>query len=382
MTDRRGTGPRWGSALVATAANELRRFGRDRVAVLGALVVPLAVAATISTALGSDLSEYSTSVAVVDLDGGPAAEAFVAEALGDEVIADVIDRREVSTAAEAELLTSRGDVDAAIVIHDGFSAAVAAGRPAKTEILRGDDPISGDLLALVVEGFETRAVAAVVAAEHDASTGIWPLETELRLLGGDGITAASHYGPALGVFFVLMTLGFAASRSVADRESGIIDRLRTTSVAPSAVLLGRAAAGMAVSAVSLTVLAASMQLLFDAPWGPTLGVVVTSAVTLVTMAALATFVATVCRTQAQARAMTVSVGFVLLLTSGAISPPGTAARPAVAEWVPITHALDAYTALATGADASAVVPSLAVLGAFGLVFLAAASVSGRRWWTS
>ncbi|MEP7369699.1 MAG: hypothetical protein ABI662_08595 [Dermatophilaceae bacterium] len=62
-------------AVVAIARKDLRQRLRDRSAIVLGFIAPVAVAALISVAFGS-AGSFHTTVAVVDLDGGPVAAAF------------------------------------------------------------------------------------------------------------------------------------------------------------------------------------------------------------------------------------------------------------------------------------------------------------------
>ena len=82
VTDGRAGARHWLGTAAAVARVDVRRWSRQRMAVLAALVLPLVTAALVSAALGGELGVTST-VAVADLDGGPAGRAFRTEALGD-----------------------------------------------------------------------------------------------------------------------------------------------------------------------------------------------------------------------------------------------------------------------------------------------------------
>ena len=115
MTDGRAGARRWLGTAGAVARVDLRRWSRQRMAVLAALVLPLATAALVSAALGGELGVTST-VAVADLDGGPAGRAFRTEALGDPRVAEALRVRRVDSVAEVRDLVDRDEVDAGIVI--------------------------------------------------------------------------------------------------------------------------------------------------------------------------------------------------------------------------------------------------------------------------
>jgi ABC-2 type transport system permease protein len=382
VTDGRGAGPRWSGVAWAAAGTELRRWRRQRLAVAAALVVPIAMAALVSLALGTDVGALSATLAVADEDRGPAATAFRREVLGSPAVRDAVAVEEVDGEAAARRLVDDEDVDAAIVVPAGITERLASEGRSGIEVVRGDaEPIAGDLAALLVDQFDIRARAQVLAAERAGADPPepWRLQVAVTTPGGDRLDAATYYGPAVGLFFVLVTMGLAASQLVADRQRGVVERLAAAPAPRSAVVVGRAAAAVTVGALSLGTLAAAMQLLFGRSWGPPIPVIAVTAATLVGMGGVTAVLATVARAPDQAQALAVGVAFVLALASGSFTPPGGADRPAVAAWVPTTHALDAYALLTTErAGLAAVGPAIAALVAFGAAGVLVTSVLARR----
>jgi len=110
--------------VLVIAAKDLRQRLRDRSALLLAVVAPLLLATIISLAIGGSFTRFRATFAVADEDNGPVAAAFVDGVLRGPAVAKVVHLRTTTSAEEARRL-ARNDVDAAIVIPAGFSAAVA-----------------------------------------------------------------------------------------------------------------------------------------------------------------------------------------------------------------------------------------------------------------
>lgn len=383
MTDGRGAGVGWLGVAWAAAGTELRRWRRQRVAVAAALVVPLAMAALISAALGTDIGGFSATLVVVDHDRGPAAAAFRDEALGARAVRDVVAVEEVASERAARRLVDDEAVDAALVLPAGISERLAADGRSGIEVVTGEtDPIANDLAVLLVEQFDVRARAQVLASERTGGRPPepWPLEVVVTTPGGDRLDAATYYGPALGLFFVLVTMGFVGSQLVADRQRGVVDRLASAPVPPSAVVVGRAMAAVALGGLSMGTLAAGMQLLFGRSWGPPLPVLALTLAVVVALGGTAAVIASLARTSEQAQTLSIGTAFVFALASGSFTPPGATARSVLAPWVPTTHALDAYTLVSTErAGIASVAPALAALLAFGGAAVLLTSALTRRW---
>ena len=223
-----------------------------------------------------------------------------------------------------------------------------------------------------------RAVAAGAGEGDGASLTVEPVAP-----GGRALDAAAHYGPAVGLFFVMVALGYAVDAQVTDRRLGVADRLASTPAPASAVVAARVATALALGAVSLAMTALAMQVLFGAGWGPPATVAALVLATSFAYAGLAAVIAAVVRTPGQAQGVAAAVAFLLALASGSFTPPGAAVLDLpLAGVLPSTVALDGF-ALATTerAGLGEVAPALVALVEVGIVGLlvAAASVAGRGW---
>lgn len=383
MTER----GRWLAVFAGVAGVEVRRWARQPLAVASTLLLPVALAALVTVALDNAGRATRAEIGVVDLDGGPAARSFLADALGHPSVADVVDVVALASTREAAGQLDAGDVDAVVVLPAGLSAGLAApdgGAAPAIDVWTGDDdldPLADDLAVLVVNEFTIRARAtAVASAQGGREPDLWPLEVTVTAPDGAPLDAARHFGPATGLFFVLVAQGSAAQRLAFDRGRGIVDRLASAPVSPSAVLAGRGAAAVATGCVSLGVTAATMQLLFGRSWGPLVPVALLIAAVAVALAGVAALLAAVARTPEQATSLAAAVAFVFAIASGSFVPPGSIGRrPRLAELVPTTHALDGFALLATErAGVAEVAPSLAWLLAFGACGLAATAALRRR----
>jgi ABC-2 type transport system permease protein len=357
------------TAFAAVVGAELRQWRRQRLAVASSLVFPVLMAALVSSALGGEMPDFTFTFAVVDHEHGVASEAFVEQALGNPRIAEVVDTRLVTTDTAARGMLEEGTVDAVVVLPADLGARLT--RPGDVGIeLDADNPLAADIGAMVIDQYavQARATALALAGTGAAPTRPWPLRVELSAPGGQRLDAARHYGPGIGMFFVLVGLGFAAQRHVADRRRGLTDRMAATPASPVAVAVGRSVASLLIGGLSLGTTAAAMQLLFGRSWGHLVPVVALLAATVIAFAGVAALIAGLSRTPEQAAILGSSVAFVFALASGTFSPPGSiAARPAFAELVPTTHALDAFAQLATEPSGiAAITGPLVVLCGFGL----------------
>jgi ABC-2 type transport system permease protein len=375
-TERKSWLPAGVDVLGAVVGAELRCRWRERSSVASAVVLPVALAALVTAVLGREAPDVRFTFAVVDRADDAASAAFIDEALGHPTVAEVVDTRRVATERAADRLLDADDVDAVVILPDDLGARLADGIGDTGITVEAAEPLAGDLGAMVVDRYVTRArtTAVALARTGHAPTGDWPLRVELAAPGGQRLDAAHHYGPGIGMFFVLVGVGFAAQRLVADRRRGLVDRMATTPASPLAIAFGRALAALAIGALSLGSCALAMQVLFERPWGPPLPLAVLVAATVLALAGVAAVVAVISRTPEQASLAGSAVAFAFALASGTFSPPGSfGTRPPLAELVPTTHALDGFALLATeppGAGLAGLAPILAPIGALGAFALA------------
>src|SRR6266542_1191096 len=117
-------------AALLIAGKDIRQRLRDRSALLVAIVVPL-VLASIFGLIFHDVTEGSAcscDFAVVDRDGGHAAQAFVGGALRPLQRAGLITVRREGSEAAARRAIDEQKVAAAFVLPPGLTAALDSGR--------------------------------------------------------------------------------------------------------------------------------------------------------------------------------------------------------------------------------------------------------------
>lgn len=374
MTDTRSRRAKPVAIGALTVTTDLRLWLRQPLAIALALIAPALVAVVVSNALGS-LADPDVQWLIVDGDRSAAATAFREVALDSERLRDLVSSEDVEL-DEARRRVDRGDVDAAIVLPDGMTQAVAEGRIPDIEVLTPEaHSLGADLAVLVADEFALRSWAL---GPGDASAD-WPIEVHVRSASGRSIDAAEHYGPAIGLFFVMLALGFAAQAQVRSRVSGIADRLRSTPASTGSVVIGHAVSGVVLGGATLVTTLAVMSMVYDASLGPLPLQAAVIAAVLLAYAGVGALLAAASRTPDQALMFAIAVPFLFILMSGGFAPPGSTSRPRFAELVPPTHALDAFAEIGVnGAGLGSIAGSLLALVAIGFVTGGAALLIERR----
>ncbi|HEX6844625.1 MAG TPA: ABC transporter permease, partial [Actinomycetota bacterium] len=146
------------------AAKDLRRRVRDRTAILVALVLPFGLAWIFSLTLG-DIETRGLDVTYAVVNGD--AEGDLPHALTEVLEGlDFVTLEEAASAQEAERLAEDGDLDAAVVFPEGFSAGVESGQGGRVRVIGAPDSDIGALILVSIVrsfGAELDAIGLSVA---------------------------------------------------------------------------------------------------------------------------------------------------------------------------------------------------------------------------
>ena len=296
---------------------ELKLFLNNRAELAFSIALPVLLFALMYGALSSD-SEVFTPASVVDLDGGIHARELVARL--DSLPEIEVEER---TEADANGALDRSAILFAVVIPDGFSAALEAGEPAPLVFRqRGNGGDTGQIVAAIVRGiardmatgarvrhYTQRALAdsdvpperieSEVEAQVASLRASPPVAVEVRrpraagrphpnpLPEGEGTLAGRSQSepspegeetssdddlfarllPGLIVMFVMFSVTLAAQAMVEDRRTGTLERLMTTRLGVNQLFAGKFLSGVA-RAMFQTVVMLSLAFVVFRPGGP------------------------------------------------------------------------------------------------------------------
>lgn len=358
--------------VAATVGVELRRLARHRAALVVTLLLPAAVASLVAVALGDDVGDVR--LAWADEEGGPVAAGFRTAITQDAELGEVVTFVEVESGAAVADAVDGGEADAGLVVPvDAVRAGVG--------VVAGHDPLAAGVVGTIADAIAARTSAAEVAVAHGIEPATDPaLTVAVRTPGGRRLSPAVYWGPALGAFFVLLGLGYAAQRQVADRQAGVRGRAATTRAGAWPVVLGQAAAGVVVGTASLAVMALTSAVAFGQAWGPPIPLAATMVATALAVGGLSAVIAAVSRTPGQAQTATAIGAFTLAIAGGSFTTPGSASAPSgLAELLPTRVSLDAFSrTITTGAGLGELGGPLLVLLATAAAGLAVGATLDRR----
>lgn len=360
------------------AATDLRRRLRNRTFVVQGIVGPILLAGIISLAFASD--DISATIGVVDADGSPIATGFVSAVTdGDD---GGLRFERVATPEAARDAVAADDLGAAVVVPEGFAASLATGDPADLEVVTSsDDTVAAEVARSVANGLTDRANAARLAVATTAALGApppgaeelaaidLPLRLEVQGTGGE-LSPAAYFGPGMGLLFLFLSVGAVARDLLAERRTGLLDRLRAGPVRDSALLAGKALSVTAIGVTSLTTIWVVTSLAMGADWGDPVGVALLIGTAALAVAGVAGVVAGLSRNEETADSLSTVVGLVFALVGGAFIPLGAMpdALQRLALLTPTGWALRGFAELSAGGGSTVdVVPHALVLVAWGVV---------------
>ena len=366
-------------AVLAIALKDLRQRLRDRSAIVLGVVAPLVVAGLISVAFGPAGSLHA-DVAVVDLDKGPVATGFTTFLHSPE-LADLLTVKAATGEVDTRARVASGDLSAAFVIPQGFSAAVTAGAGRPITVLGSvDSSVAAQVTRSLAQSFTAQIEAVQLSVQSavragaphssvatmaaEAAAAQLPEQIVMLPSGTRALTGVSYYAPAMGMFFMFFAIGFGARSYFLERTGGTLERLAAAPIGPGVILVGKSLATFVYGVASLGTVWLVTSLVFHADWGPPLIVAAMIVALALTLVGLTALVITATRTERQAEAFASILTFGLVLTGGNFVFLGGAPQlmRTLALFTPNGWALRGFTDLAGGADwTAAMTPLMAIL---------------------
>jgi len=426
------------SAILAVAKNRLFNLRRDRAAFVLAFVLPVAFF-SIFAGIFSGSSRAATRrivVLVVDEDGTEGSGRFV-EGLKRETGLDVKTTAPAEkgqpaaapapfTAASAEAAVRRGDAPVAVIVPKGFGARPIAfgpgAEPPKVSVLADSaDPIApqvlGGLIQKVVMTAMPQSMARAGMDEVDKwSGGLTPeqkarMEEALRSIGAPsppgqpappetagglvrvetrdvvGETKSNptvaFYAAGFGVMFLLFSAAGAGGALIEEAESGTLDRILSTKVDMTRLLLGKLVYLAGVGVVQLTLMFVWGALVFGIDlarhWQ---GFLIMTVATAIASSTFGLMLASVSRSRMQLVAIS-NLAILLMSALGGSMYPRFLMPEKMQKFGLLTlnaWAIDGFTKIFWRDEpARAVLPQVAVLIAVGVVFFLIARKMAERW---
>jgi len=177
-----------------------------------------------------------------------------------------------------------------------------------------------------------------------------PEEVRAEGLPDDALKVISYFGPSMGMFFVLFTVGFGARGYFVEQQQGTLDRIAAAPVGRGALLLGKSVSTFVYSLAGLATVTLVSWLAFGASWADPLGVAALSVAMAVCVVCLTALVIALVRTEQQAQGLASILVFALVLLGGnfVFASGTTPTIRRLALFTPNGWALRGFTDLGTG----------------------------------
>jgi ABC-2 type transport system permease protein len=385
--------------IVRNAWTQLRR---DRAAQVLAFVVPIAFFSIFAVIFGGGNRMNGTSrvaVAVVDEDRSERSRALVAALEADSglrvVTAPTAQAKGAAngplTRESAEQMVKRGDVPAALILPAGAGAAIGSfGATGVKALVLHDpsDPVAARMVGGLLQRAALRAAAAgggalgLVARDPDE---MLPLRFEQRaVLGGKRENPmVAFYAAGIAVMFIMFSAAGAGGALIEETESGTLERVLTSGLGMTGLLLGKWLYLVTLACAQVTVMFVWGMLVFKLPLLQHLpGFIVMTVCTAMAAAAFGLVLATLSRTRQQLAGMANLIVLSLNALGGSMFPrflmSDTLQRMSLIGFN--AWALDGYLKVFwREAPLSALAPQVGAILGFTLLFLLLARRLARRW---
>jgi ABC-2 type transport system permease protein len=420
--------------MLDIAQKDLLRSVRGATFLFFGFVVPLLMTGIFYLAFGDmtiggdgGFSLPTTAVQVVNLDRGTtgfSAGELLVEILHREELADLLDIREATDAASARAAVDSQQAGVAIIIPDGFSAAVfdPQGQAAvefyqDPTLVLGPGIVKG-IVSQLVDGFAGSKIAVAVAGEQLAEHGIQLEPANLAALAREyGTWSAAQAGSLQGaadpllqtrspggaaetsdvrmsivsgimagmmVFYVFFSGAATAQSILLEEEAGTLSRIFTTPTPPAVILGGRIIATLVTLVAQLVILLLVSALVFNIDWGDPVAMSGVTLGLIVLAASSGLFATSLLKNSrqggiVQGGVMTV-LGIVGMIDIFTANVPGTAGNTLsiVPLLVPQGWAVRGWALLLKGGGLIDVLPTVAVMLALSAIFFLAGLLRFRR----
>jgi linearmycin/streptolysin S transport system permease protein len=384
-----------GKAVEIAWVNVIRQV-RDRGDLFFVLVLPTIIIVALGLQFGGG---GRARLGVVAPAADPAAGELVEMLAADEADLDV---RAIPDETELRDQVEHGQLEAGVIIPDGFSAALAG--PGTVEIQYLDT--AGSLATGIrapVEAAVARLSAITTAARVAAAGGAGTFQ-QASVAGGSAyasvpgvavdLTAVGEPGLFAGfsqftfgastqlVMFMFLTSMTAATRLVTTRQLGVSRRMVAGPTSAATIIAGEAAGRYGVALLQAACIVLVSSIVFGVSWGDPVAAGTIIALFGLVSAGVAMLVGALASDADQAGSLGVFVGLALGALGGCmvpfqVMPP---AMQAVARLLPHSWAvLGLQTLIRDGsAGIAAVAPNLAVLAVYGVGAMALAAWRFRK----
>jgi ABC-2 type transport system permease protein len=282
----------------AVARKELRQASRDPLTLTMLLGVPTMMLLLYGYAINFDVRHVR--LAVQDLDKTARSRNLVASFVNSTYFDQVAD---LPAGADLEHFTERRLAIAILVIPEGYSRDLAAGRTASLQLLLdGADANTATAVIGYAEALVASANATLRRQVLPGRVRLVGIDYQPRVWYNPELQSTQFLVPGL-IGFILMLTGVlsTALAVVREKERGTMEQLRVTSLRPGELIVGKTLPYLAISLIATVIILIAARLLFGVSVrGPYLDLFLATLVYLVGALGFGLFVSSVAESQAMA----------------------------------------------------------------------------------
>jgi ABC-2 type transport system permease protein len=292
---------------------DLRLLARDRIGLVGLLVVPIVVIMVVAVATQSGNGIKSIVFPVVNEDQGPVANALISS------FRRHVDVRVVSRADAIKMVADSNKAPAALILPPELSKHYFAQKPSNVELLT-DTAQWQELNAIKV---------ALLLADRDTASQRDPLSQDLLITQEKSLTghrlsfsSLEQNIPGFSLMFVLLTLLFSVSLGLREEEVwGTSTRFSVAPLPLASLLGGKLLARWIIGTAQLLLLLLFGHFVYGLALGDSPAtIIIVATVAVASMTCFAAVVAAFVRTREQAVPVGLAVAFILASLGGLLWP--------------------------------------------------------------
>jgi ABC-2 type transport system permease protein len=306
--------------LAAVFRKEVRQTVRDRRVMFMLIVAPLVQTVIFGFAVDYDVDRVPT--VVVDRDGTTASRDHTRRLLADRTL---LRAGTATSAAEADQALDEGRAAAALILPSRLEADLAAGRPARVQLLiDGTDPNRASMAAGTASRYFGEVGEKLVRERMAARGAALPPQLEVvpRLAFNPGLKTPPYMVPGIAAMLLLIVTTIVTAMGLSrEREMGTLEQVLVTPIRPALLLIGKMAPFVVIGLVDVALLMAAGTWLFGVPLrGPLVVVLVGTLLYLMTTLGVGLLVSTVSATQQQSFLGGFLFVMPAILLSGVVTP--------------------------------------------------------------
>ncbi|HEX6160728.1 MAG TPA: ABC transporter permease [Thermoanaerobaculia bacterium] len=287
------------------ARTHFMKFRRDRTAFVMTFIVPIAFFSSFALMYGGRGGSSTSRIRVAVIDQAQSAQSrTLVERIRGEKSLTMLDGM---SAATAESAIRKGDLSLAILLPPDFSSA---GRKPKVV-----------LLADTSDPFSSRIVATTL---QKLTLGKFPIDVQTRDVLGETKKRnprVAFAAAGLGVMFLLFVASASGGALIDEAENGTLDRILSSRVSMTQLLLGKVAYLVALSTVQLTITFTWAAFVFGVELAEHFaGFLLMTVATAIATASFGLMLATLCRSRAQLSALSTLVVLTMSAVGGSLFP--------------------------------------------------------------